>query len=100
MAALGRLGVERGKPKERSDEVDEAVSAAQAADRCREAPTRPLPHINVQKNSNARLEAASADPKPANRRHQQLRLTTEREEIEFKQPTIPAASDKSSDSAL
>jgi len=33
VAVCGRLVIERGKPKERSDKVDEAVSAAQAADR-------------------------------------------------------------------
>jgi len=48
VTVLARLGVERGKPKERSDEVDEAVSAAQAADRLREAPTRSLPRLDVQ----------------------------------------------------
>ncbi|GAB3113112.1 hypothetical protein GCM10027288_29860 [Bordetella tumbae] len=45
----GRLVNERGKPKERSDEVDEAVSDAQASDRPREAPTRLLPPLNAKR---------------------------------------------------
>ncbi|OZI41638.1 hypothetical protein CAL20_00525 [Bordetella genomosp. 4] len=49
MEREGRLVVERGKPKERSDEVDEAVSDAQAADRPREAPPSPFPHLTAKR---------------------------------------------------
>ena len=31
LGAVGRLGAERGKPKERSDEVDDAAPGAQGA---------------------------------------------------------------------
>jgi len=52
----GRLVVERGKPKERSDEVDEAVSDAQAADRPREAPPTPFPHLTAKRTYLARTQ--------------------------------------------
>src|SRR5690606_21946523 len=59
----GRLGAERGKPKERSDKVDEAVPGAGAPGRPRK-PRRPRRHgpTPIERTENA--QAARADQVP------------------------------------
>src|SRR5690606_6259126 len=50
----GRLGAERGEPKERSDEVDEAVPGAGGARTATEAPPPPAPRPDANRKNRER----------------------------------------------